>query len=59
MVDRQVHFHVLPRYSETQGWGGVDFPDRGWPGPPQLGDAVTLGEAQIKQLVSELAHSLN
>ena len=59
MVDRQVHFHVLPRYSETQSWDGVDFPDRGWPGPPQVGDAVTLGDARIKQLVSELAHSLN
>lgn len=34
MVDHQVHFHVLPRYSSTRSFQGVDFPDAGWPGPP-------------------------
>jgi len=58
MVDRQVHFHVLPRYSESQVWDGVDFPDHGWPGPPQLGDAPALGEAEVRQLASELASHL-
>ncbi len=59
MVDRQVHFHVLPRYAETQSWDGVDFPDKGWPGPPQLGDAPALTDAQIRQLTLELAQKLN
>ena len=58
MVDRQVHFHVLPRYSETQHWNGVGFPDHGWPGPPQLGDAPALGDAQIELLAQDLARHL-
>src|SRR3546814_3602833 len=31
MVDRDVHFHVLPRYAETQSFSGVAYPDGGWP----------------------------
>src|SRR6185369_17304692 len=27
MVDPNPHFHVLPRYSETRHWGGLEFPD--------------------------------
>lgn len=34
MVDHQLHFHVLPRYSVTRSFQGVEFPDTGWPGPP-------------------------
>ena len=55
MVDPNVHFHVIPRYSQARQWGDVDFPDRGWPGPPQLGDALALEKAQLAQLASELA----
>jgi diadenosine tetraphosphate (Ap4A) HIT family hydrolase len=55
MVDRQVHFHVLPRYSEMQRWDGMDFPDGGWPGPPQLGEAPALTDDQIARFVSELS----
>jgi diadenosine tetraphosphate (Ap4A) HIT family hydrolase len=58
MVDRHVHFHVLPRYSAKQSWDGVDFPDLGWPGPPQLGDFPALGDAQIAKLVTQLAQQL-
>lgn len=58
MVDRQVHFHVLPRYSTTQRWNGVDFPDLGWPGPPQLGDSPSLSEAQLEQLTRDIARHL-
>ena len=27
MVDPDVHFHVLPRYAETQEFEGIKFPD--------------------------------
>src|SRR3954453_14986542 len=40
MVDPNVHFHVIPRYSEPRRWGAIDFADAGWPGPPQLGAAM-------------------
>jgi diadenosine tetraphosphate (Ap4A) HIT family hydrolase len=37
MVDPHVHFHVLPRYAEAQEFEGTLFPDKGWPGMPDLG----------------------
>jgi diadenosine tetraphosphate (Ap4A) HIT family hydrolase len=40
MVDPDVHFHVIPRYSEARAHLGRSFPDAGWPGPPALGQAV-------------------
>src|SRR5690606_6070645 len=54
MVDPHVHFHVIPRYEGAREWGGLEFPDVGWPAVPQLGEAVTLGEAQRTALVAEL-----
>ena len=54
MVDPNVHFHVIPRYSTARAWRGVDIPDAGWPGPPQLGSAVALTPDQIAELAQEL-----
>ena len=34
MVDRDVHFHVIPRYEGQRTWGGHTVPDTGWPAPP-------------------------
>jgi len=54
MVDPHVHFHVIPRYAGTRSWNGAEFPDAGWPGPPQLATAVALTGEQITALVTEL-----
>ena len=54
MVDPHVHFHVIPRYEGAREWGGVGFPDAGWPAVPQLGEAVKLEPAQRDALVAEL-----
>jgi diadenosine tetraphosphate (Ap4A) HIT family hydrolase len=40
MVDPDVHFHVIPRYSTAREFNGVTFPDTGWPGAPALEPAV-------------------
>jgi diadenosine tetraphosphate (Ap4A) HIT family hydrolase len=40
MVDPDVHFHVIPRYSGARQHAGADYPDTGWPGPPQLEPAI-------------------
>src|SRR4051812_6821602 len=55
MVDPYVHFHIIPRYSGSRSWAGLDFPDTGWPGPPQLGGAVSLDPAQVRALADELS----
>jgi diadenosine tetraphosphate (Ap4A) HIT family hydrolase len=58
MVDPNVHFHVIPRYSTPRRWKDVEFPDCGWPGPPRLDTAVRLDEKQLSQLVTEIASTL-
>ena len=55
MVDPNVHFHVIPRYSAPRSWNGVEFPDLGWPGPPRLDAAVTLDANQIRALTAEVS----
>ena len=55
MVDPNVHFHVIPRYSEARRWSGVEFADAGWPGPPRLDVAIKLDEQQLHALVSDVA----
>jgi diadenosine tetraphosphate (Ap4A) HIT family hydrolase len=40
MVDPDVHFHVLPRYAQTQEFEGTVFPDKGWPAVPDLASGV-------------------
>jgi diadenosine tetraphosphate (Ap4A) HIT family hydrolase len=54
MVDPNVHFHVIPRYSGPREWDGTSFPDEGWPGPPQLELAVKLTPARTSWLVNQL-----
>ena len=54
MVDPNVHFHVIPRYSVPHHWSGIEFVDAGWPGPPQLGSALQLSGEQISALVEAL-----
>ena len=60
MVDREVHFHVIPRYSETRIYAGAEFPDHGWPGVPDLAKAVApsgdLADRIRKPLVTFFAN---
>ena len=55
MVDREVHFHVFPRYSAARTVDGIDFPDHGWPGPPDLKSAIALPEPVNVHARDELA----
>lgn len=55
MVDPNVHFHVIPRYSGIRTWAGTDFPDAGWPGPPALASSIPLSAEQIANFTREFA----
>ena len=55
MVDREVHFHVMPRYSTPRTWQSVPFPDSGWPGPPDLLSAFSLQPERIASMVNTLS----
>ena len=54
MVDKEVHFHVLPRYESDQEFSGVTYPDSGWPMAPDLGAGSVHEGAQMAALVDEL-----
>jgi diadenosine tetraphosphate (Ap4A) HIT family hydrolase len=55
MVDPNVHFHVIPRYSDPRNWKDVEFPDEGWPGPPRLDRAVKVDPETLSKLVAEIS----
>lgn len=54
MVDRHVHFHVIPRYDGEREGAGIRVADKGWPKMPALGEAVELDSAQIATLAEWL-----
>ena len=54
MVDPNVHFHVIPRYSEPRRWNKLEFVDAGWPGVPQLSTAIELDVKQMELLTDQL-----
>ncbi len=54
MVDPHVHFHVLPRYAEARHYGGCEFPDPGWPGPPRLDHQASPDDGVFDALRLEL-----
>jgi diadenosine tetraphosphate (Ap4A) HIT family hydrolase len=58
MVDPNVHFHVIPRYSKPRNWNEIEFVDEGWPGPPRLDHAIKLEPTLLAELVEELKVAL-
>lgn len=54
MKDPDVHFHVLPRYKGSRERNGLEIIDAGWPGPPNLGEAVSLTSQQQSQMTHYL-----
>jgi diadenosine tetraphosphate (Ap4A) HIT family hydrolase len=54
MVDPDVHFHVIPRYSESRQHQDVAYPDAGWPGPPQLEPSIVPDADARAKLLARL-----
>lgn len=50
MVDRDVHFHILPRYATAPSFAGQSFPDLDWPGPPDISRSTLLEAPMQRQL---------
>ena len=59
MVDRDVHFHVIPRYEGAREHDGRSYPDAGWPAQPALGEAVDLDEAAAGALAAHIREVWN
>ncbi|MGR4864435.1 HIT family protein [Caulobacter sp. LARHSG274] len=57
MVDKDVHFHVIPRYAGTREHEGLTFADAGWPAAPALGTTVDLDLDAAERLAGVLARA--
>jgi len=55
MVDPNVHFHVVPRYSEARSACGLTIGDPGWPVMPQLGEAQDITSAERDALIAHIS----
>jgi diadenosine tetraphosphate (Ap4A) HIT family hydrolase len=55
MIDPDVHFHVLPRYSETRNFDGTEFFDSGWPGAPDLTRQYTVNPEINGHIIEHIA----
>src|SRR6266566_8204819 len=54
MVDKHVHFHVLPRYADPREVFGVEFKDASWPRPPDLSKVVDITREQYNKLLHHM-----
>lgn len=54
MVDPQVHFHILPRYSSSREFLGVNWVDGSWPKPPDV-----LGQIASDPTLQSIRHVLS
>lgn len=50
MIDPNVHFHVLPRYSSPRSFGGMGFRDTGWPKHPDMQFTHDLSPESLESL---------
>jgi diadenosine tetraphosphate (Ap4A) HIT family hydrolase len=55
--DKDVHFHVLPRYAGAREHDGQVFSDAGWPAAPALGAAVELSPGAVERLAQRFAQA--
>ena len=55
MVDPNVHFHVIPRYSSPRSFEGMEFRDTGWPKHPDMQFAHDLSPEALESLRFHLA----
>jgi len=54
MVDPDVHFHALPRYSSGRTFENHEFVDAGWPGPPDLKSHNESDESLCGRIMSRI-----
>jgi len=57
MVDKHVHFHIIPRYVDARTACGIEFIDTAWPKPPDVTQAVDLTDKQFAKLLRLLRAS--
>jgi diadenosine tetraphosphate (Ap4A) HIT family hydrolase len=51
MIDNEVHYHVIPRYSKDTIFNGLIFFDEGWPGLPNFTKNNVLKNDVYKSII--------
>jgi diadenosine tetraphosphate (Ap4A) HIT family hydrolase len=59
MSDPEVHYHIIPRYSENKIFQGSEFKDFGWPSLPLLNKINITSPSLERQLLKELIICFN
>ncbi len=57
MVDKQVHFHVIPRYDSARTFSGEEWTDKAWPKPPELA-AEPCDKEILKAIKNKLSEEI-
>ena len=55
MVDPNVHFHVIPRYSEPRSACGLTVADPGWPALPKLAEGRDITAIERDALIEYIS----
>lgn len=54
MVDKEVHFHVIPRHSAPKTVAGIAFKDAGWPKHPDFNAVNEISSEKFAELTKLL-----
>jgi|APSaa5957512535_1039671.scaffolds.fasta_scaffold26174_5 diadenosine tetraphosphate (Ap4A) HIT family hydrolase len=54
MIDPEVHYHVIPRYSKDILFEKNLFEDKGWPGFPAFSEPNSIDKKLQKQIIAYL-----
>ena len=52
MIDEQVHFHVIPRYSKIVKLKDNEYKDNTWPGPPSFNE-INIGTSEFTSILNQ------
>ena len=54
MVDNEVHYHIVPRYSKDVKFGNMIFKDFTWPGLPELKNKNHIDSEELNNILDFL-----
>lgn len=58
MVDKQIHYHIIPRYGRVVDFAGLSWKDYGWPGVPNL-DREETEIKVLKEIQDKIKENLS
>lgn len=58
MRDDEVHYHIIPRYSEIKNFNSIEFIDNGWPALPDMTFINPLDTDTTSMLIDVLKKTL-